>query len=209
MTSAAPTTRPMTDGLPAGTAAVAPMIAGAVLTVGQLGQLATLDRSDLVATLADPAFRTFSAVYAAGFVALVVALVALHLRQANRAGRFGFAAFCAAVLGTMVLGANMWFEAFASPWLIDVAPQLLTTPKAAIWQVGYLSSYILFAVGWVAFGVSCLRAKVLPTAISVTVVVGGAIGFMAAQPPFALPLALALVAAGVWVRRVDRAAAQG
>jgi hypothetical protein len=64
-------------------------------------------------------------------------------------------------------------------------------------------------MGWMAFGVSCLRAKALPAALSVAVVVGGAIGFMAAQPPFALPLALALVAAGVWVRRAVRVPAQG
>jgi hypothetical protein len=94
------------------------------------------------------------------------------------------------------------------PWLMEVVPQLLTLPKTAIRQAGFLSSFVLFAVGWVAFGVSCLRSKEPPAAISVAVVVGGVVGLWAAQPPFALPLALALVA-GVWVRWADRVPAQG
>ncbi len=206
MTSLRPAARPVSDGLPAGSAAI---LAGSVLAVAQLGQLATLDRSDIIATSADPLLRTFSIGYAAGFAVLVVALVGLHVRQAGRTGRFGFVAFCAAVLGTMALGADMWFEAFTSPWLMEVVPQLLTAPKSPYWQAGYLSSYVLFAVGWIVFGISCLRAKVLPTAVSAAVVAGGIVGFLAAQPPFALPLALALVAAGVWVRRADRVPAQG
>lgn len=206
MTSLRPAPRPVSDVLP--TAGVA-ILAGSVLAVAQLGQLATLDRSDIIATSADPLFRTFSIGYAAGFAVLVVALVGLHVRQADRTGRFGFAAFCAAVLGTMALGADMWFEAFTSPWLMEVVPQLLTAPKSPFWQAGYLSSYILFAVGWVVFGISCLRAKVLPTAVSAALVVGGVVGFLAAQPPFALPLGLALIAAGVWIRRSDRVPAQG
>jgi hypothetical protein len=36
----------------------------------------------------------------------------------------------------MSLGADMWFEAFASPWLVSAVPALLTIEKAPIWQIG-------------------------------------------------------------------------
>ena len=177
--------------------------AGALFAAAQLGQLATLDRGDIVATTADPLFRAFSIAYAAGFVALVIALAAIHVRQAREAGVFGLVGFGAAVLGTMSLGADMWFEAFASPWLVGAVPELLTLEKAPIWQVGYTSSYVLFAVGWVLFGISNLRSR---PALSAAVVLGGAIGFLAAQPPFGVPLGLAVAAVGGWLVRTDTGA---
>jgi hypothetical protein len=64
----------------------AAVVAGALFAVAQLGQLATLDRADIVATSADPLFRAFSVAYAAGFFGLVIALAAIHVRQAVRRG---------------------------------------------------------------------------------------------------------------------------
>ena len=187
----------------AGTVAVT---AGSLIALAQLGQLATYDRADVVASLTDPFFRAFSIAYAAAFVALMLALVALYMRQAGAGGTFGLLGFGAAVLGTMCLGANMWFEAFCSPWLLEAAPTLLTAEKAVIWQIGYLSSYATFALGWMLFGISCLRARVYPTVACLAVVLGGAIGFFAAQPPFGVPLGLAVAALGAWLWRSDRAA---
>ena len=109
----------------------AAVVAGALFAVAQLGQLATLDRADIVATTADPLFRAFSIAYAAGFVGLVIALAAIHVRQARAAGVFGLVGFGAAVLGTMSLGADMWFEAFASPWLVSAVPALLDDREGA------------------------------------------------------------------------------
>jgi hypothetical protein len=185
----------------AGSLAVA---AGSLFTLAQLGQLATFDRTDIKASLADPLFRAFSIAYAAAFVPMVLALAAVYLRQARAGGMFGLVAFGAAVLGTMWLGADMWFEAFCSPWLLEAVPTLLTFEKALIWQVGYLSSFALFALGWILFGLSCLRARVFPTVAGVGIAIGGAIGVFAAQPPFGVPLGLAVAALGMWLWRSDR-----
>jgi hypothetical protein len=185
----------------AGGAAVS---AGGLLVVAQLGQLATLDRADLLATMADPLFRVSSIGYAAAFAVLLVSLAGVHLRQARAAGTFGLVGFIAAAVGTMALGADMWFEAFCSPWLMEALPQLLSLQKALIWQVGYTSSFVLFALGWVLFGISSLRAGAVPRVISLAIVVGGAVGFFAAQPPFALPLGLAVAALGAWTIRSRR-----
>jgi hypothetical protein len=179
--------------------------AGSLFTLSQLGQFATFDRTDISASFADPLFRAFSIAYAAAFVPMVLALAAVYPRQARAGGMFGLVAFGAAVLGTMWLGADMWFEAFCSPWLLEAVPTLLTLDKALIWQVGYLSSFALFALGWILFGLSCLRARVFPTVAGAVIVIGGAIGVFAAQPPFGAPLGLAVAALGMWLWRSDRA----
>ena len=178
--------------------------AGGLFAAVHAGLFAVADRSDIAAMLANPTFRFFNLAYAATFATLTIALVALHARQAREGGAFGVVGLCAAIVGTMALGADMWFEAFASPWVIGVAPELLTADKSPLWQAGYLSSYVLFALGWALFGVACLRAKVLPTAVSVAIVAGGLVGFFAAMPPFGVPLGLAVATAGAWLLRSAR-----
>jgi hypothetical protein len=104
------------------------------------------------------------------------------------------------------LGANMWFEGVAVPWIADVVPQVLTAEKTTFWKVSYLSSYILFSIGWVLFGFASLRAGVFPRLISVAIVIGGIVGFLAARPPYGVPLGLALLSLGIWISRTRRAA---
>ncbi len=180
------------------------IIGGGLFAAAHIGLFFVMDRSDPIAMLADPTFRFFNIFYAVTFWGLMMALIALYTRQAHQIGRFGIVGLSAATLGTMFLGADMWFEAFAVPWIISFAPQLLTLPKAPLWQVGYTSAFVLFAIGWAVFGAACLRARVLPIAVSVSIVVGGLVGFLAASPPFGAPLGLAVFAAGVWLVRSAR-----
>jgi len=65
-----------------------------------------------------------------------------------------------------------------------------------------------FALGWILFGLSNLRSRAVPTALWAAVVLSGAIGYFAAQPPFGVPLGLAVAAVGVWLIRTDSAADQ-
>jgi hypothetical protein len=187
----------------AGPVAVA---AGTLFATTHLGLYSVMDRTDIVAMSADPAFRAASIAYAGMFSFLLIALVALYERQASAGARAGTLGFCAAVVGTVNLGANMWFEALAVPWLLETVPQVLTVEKAAIWQVGFVSSYVLFALGWVLFGISCLRAHVFPPALALAVVAAGVVGYAAAMPPFGVPIGLAIAAVGAWLIRADRAA---
>jgi hypothetical protein len=187
----------------AGPVAVA---AGTLFAAAHLGVYSVMDRTDIVAMSAEPAMRVGNIAYAGTFAFLLIALVALYERQASAGARAGTLGFCAAVVGTFSLGANMWFEAFAVPWLIESLPQILTIEKAVIWQVGFVSSYILFALGWVLFGISCLRARVFPPALALAVVAAGVVGYFAGMPPFGVPIGLAVAAMGAWLIRADRAA---
>jgi len=180
---------------------------GAYLALIHLALLFVLMRhSDPAVMLADPVFRSFNLAYAAAFSGLAIAACAAYDKQARAAGTFGLVAFCAAIVGTVNLGANMWFEGFAAPWLADVVPEVLTAEKTMFWKVGYLSSYTLFSIGWVLFGLASLRAGVFPRPISVAIIAGGAIGFLAAKPPYGVALGLALLSLGIWMVRTRRAA---
>jgi hypothetical protein len=136
----------------------------------------------------------------------MIALLAVHGRLAVVMGRFGLAAFLAAVLGVMTQGGNMWFDGFAAPWLAEVLPQAFTARKTSILQIGGLSSYVLFALGWVLYGLATLRAKALPVALSAALVVGGLLGYNSGLPPYGTPIGLAVAALGGWLVHQDRAA---
>lgn len=183
------------------------LVVGAYLAVAHLVlQFVVMNYSDLAVMLADPIFRVLNLACAAAFSGLVIAAFAAYDKQAREAGTFGLVALCAAIVGTVNLGANMWFEGFAVPWLADVVPQVLTAEKTMFWKVGYLSSYLLFAIGWVLFGLASLRAGVFPRLISLAIVAGGIVGFLAAQPPYGIALGLALLSLGIWMIKTRTAA---
>ena len=184
------------------------LVVGAYLVVTHVVlKFVVMNFSDLAVMEADPIFRVVNLAYAAAFSGLAIAAFAAYDKQAREAGMLGLVALCAAIVGTVNLGANMWFEGFAVPWLADVVPQVLTVEKTLFWQVGYYSSYLLFAIGWVLFGLASLRAGVFPRLISLAIVAGGIIGFLAAQPPYGVALGLALLSLGIWMVRTRSAAA--
>jgi hypothetical protein len=135
---------------------------GAYLALTHLALLAVVDVPNSAAMLGDPLFRVVNIAYAAAFPGLAIALTAAYDKPAREAGLFGLFAFGVAMLGTVALGADMWFEGFAAPWLAEVVPEVLTAEKTTLWTAGYLSSFVLFAAGWVLFGLASLRARVFP-----------------------------------------------
>jgi hypothetical protein len=174
--------------------------AGALICLAQVGMFVALDISDRRVALSNPWFVGSMVAFFVGLSLLLLALVATYEAQAHRAGRFGLVAFGAAFAGTIFLGGNHWFDTFAGPWIADRAPELLATPvDHPLLTTAAVLSYALFAAGWVLYGVAMMRAHVYPVAISVAVVVGGAIGFLALSAPFGIPIGLAVGALGFWV----------
>jgi hypothetical protein len=182
------------------------LVAGGLFAALDLARLPIALADDRTAALVDPVVRTANAAYSFVFCGLVITLVALHGRQADRAGGFGVLAFCAAVVGTMAQGGNMWFDGFASPWVAEVAPQAFAIGPTAILETGALLSYTLIALGWVLFGVAALRARVFPAVLAVALAVGGLLAFNSGMPPFGVPLGLAVAVLGAWLVRSDRTA---
>lgn len=180
--------------------------AGLLFAALDLGRLPIAAADDRALILQDPLIRTVNAGYFFAFCVLMLALIALQGRQARQAGGFGVLAFCVAVVGTMAMAGDMWFDGFASPWLAEVAPQVFTTAGPTfVLKLGAVLSYGLFALGWALFGIAALRAQVFPTAAALGLILGGLIAFQSGFPPYGAPLGLAVAAVGGWLIRSDRA----
>ena len=179
------------------------LAAGILIVVAQLVML-PFDPDDHVATSSDPLFQIGGVIYLAGFCALMLTLVAAYGWGLDKAGGLGLAAIITALVGTMLLGGDLWFETFAVPWLADEAPAVLDADPSALLAAGAVLSYLVFAVGWALFGLASLRARVFPAAICVAIVVGGLIGFRALLSPTGIPLGIAVAWLGVWMVRSSR-----
>jgi hypothetical protein len=180
------------------------LTAGAGFALVDVARWAVQRSDDVQAMMADPFFRVAGGAYFVAFVGLAIGLIALNERLASRTGRFGLFAFLVALVGTMTQGGNMWFDGFAGPWIAGVAPQALAAEKTITLVVGALAAYVLFALGWVLFGIAVLRARIGPAAIPVAVIVAGALGFGSGLPPYGVPIGLAVAALGAQLIRAGR-----
>ena len=109
------------------------------------------------------------------FLALVLiglGLVGLYLRQARQAGALGLTGFVVAFLGGMMAAGSTWSETFFGAWLAQAAPELLDTDPTGVLLAGVLVSYVLFALGWLLFGLASLRAGVLARGAAILLMLG-------------------------------------
>jgi hypothetical protein len=181
--------------------------AGGLFIITQLVTFATLDRSNLVTSIVEPVYLVNGIVYFASFCLLMLALVAIYGREGHRAGKLWTIGVCAAVVGTFALGANVgWFDVFVAPWIAMVAPEAMKTPNVGSLPIGGFSSYVLFVLGWVLFGVASFRARVFPIAISLAIVVSALVAWPSAVPPYGVPFGLVIAWLGVWMLRTPAAA---
>ena len=183
------------------------LAAGGLFTITQLVSAATIDRNNLMTSILEPVYLVNGSVYFGAFCLLMLALVAIYAREGHKAGTFWTIGACAAVVGTFALGANVgWFDVFVDPWLALVAPEAIKTPNVGSLPIGGLSSYVLFLLGWVLFGVASFRARVFPIAISLAIVVSALIAWPSAFPPYGVPFGLTIATLGVWMLRRSTAA---
>jgi hypothetical protein len=180
------------------------LAAGILMVVVEAVIFPIVDRDDHVGTSTNTVYRVSGVVYFVAFCLLLLAVVAAYGWQAHRAGRFGLVGVIGAVVGTMFLGGDLWFETFYVTYLADIAPEVLDADPSGLIVIGAVSSYLLFAIGWALFGLSSLRAGVFPRAICIAIVIGGLIAFQALLPPFGIPLGLAMIWLGVWMIRTPK-----
>ena len=184
-------------------------IAAGVLMVGAQVVLTTFDMTQHVETSTNPLFQVTQVFYLLGFFALMVFLFATSRWFEEKGGKFGVFATFAALIGTMALGGDMWFETFAIPWIADEVPGAFDTDPTVVLALGAISSYVLMAIGWALFGIASFRARIFPRTLSVALVIGGLLAFNALLAPFGIALGLAIGAVGIWVVRGTSRAAQG
>jgi len=136
---------------------------------------------------------------------LLLGLVGLYAHQSEAAGPLGLVGFLAAFLGTLLLSGDLWLEAFAFPYLGEVAPRVIEKTPTGTLAVGGLASFITFAIGWVLFAVASLRARVFARGAAIVLIAGGVIGFgFVIFPGAGILLALAVGWMGSSLGRSDR-----
>ncbi len=178
------------------------LVSGVVFAAVDVARLLTADRSlERIEMMRQELFQLANALYWVVFIGLVLALVSVYFRLGGRAGGMGAVAFCFALVGTLDMAGNMWFDGFAAPWIADVAPGAIIAGGSGMLAIGGFSSYVLFALGWVVFGIAGWRSHMFPAWIGGLFVVAGVIGFNAGLPPYGIPIGLVVATLGWWIIR--------
>jgi hypothetical protein len=151
------------------------IVAGVLVIATRLVIMLTIpaDIEGLKEHVLEASYALTSVASAVAFAFLIIALVAAHDRQARAAGVLGAIALAAAIIGTVFMAGDWWYEAFAVPRMAEVAPDAMDTFVGGRLLQGGIASFALFGIGWVLYGVASLRAGVYPVGVSVTILTGG------------------------------------
>ena len=119
----------MPQSLLARSAAPLALVAGALVVVTRVVIMVTtpadIDSLKVYVLTTTHAINGVASIVA--FAMLVFALVASYDLQARAAGVLGVIGLGAAILGTVFMAGDWWYEAFAVPRLAEVAPEVMDT----------------------------------------------------------------------------------
>ncbi|HXV71491.1 MAG TPA: hypothetical protein VEB69_08830 [Acidimicrobiia bacterium] len=199
----------MTDSPLSRFAAPIAIVGGALVAITRLVSLAIpteLDALKEYVLTVTHAINSIGSILA--FALLALALVAAYDHEARPAGTLGVVAFGAAIIGTVFMAGDWWYEAFAVPRMAEVAPQVMDTFVGGRLLMGGLLSFALFGLSWALFGIASLRARVFPAAISVAILTGGLVSGIPIGKTYligGIVLGVAMVWLGAWMARTTAA----
>lgn len=183
------------------------IVAGTMVVVTRLVTMLTVPAElgePLKASVLSSVFAINSVASIVAFAVLALALVAVYEREARAAGWFGVLGLAAALVGTMFMTGDWWYEAFAVPWLAEVAPGVFETGAGGRLLMGGLASFALLSLGWVLFGAASLRARVFPRATSAAILVAALVAGVPIAGAYlygGLAFGLAIASLGLWLMR--------
>jgi len=156
---------------------LAAVLAGVLLTIGDLLSLTEPENLSEAATTASFAFTYL--LYLLGTVLVLVGLVGLYVRQSEAAGILGLVSFLVAFLGTALLLGAVWAQLFVAPFLATEAPAALNTEPTGTLALGFALTFLItLPLGWLLFGIATLRARVYPRAAAIVVIIGAVVSFL-------------------------------
>jgi hypothetical protein len=168
------------------------MVAGVLLLTAELLELLPVFDDIPFSELALTSIFTFQlTLYLVGLILLAVGLVGLYAHQSEIAGPLGLVGFLIAFAGTVFFTGFFWANIFVAPALAVGVPEFLDQGGRF---PGFRLSLIIYAVGWLLFGLASLKARVYPRAPVIALIVGAALDLLGA------PLSgLVIDAAFVWL----------
>ena len=184
------------------------IVAGALVIVTRLVIMLTVpaEIEPLKAYVLTTTHAVNSIASIAAYALLAVALVAVYDLESREAGVLGAIGVAAAIVGTVFMAGDFWYEAFAVPRLAEVAPDAIDSFVGGRLLAGGLLSFVLFGIGWVLFGIASVRAHVFPGAVSIGIVIGGLLSGVPIGLAYlsgGVILGVAFVALGVWLLRTS------
>ena len=163
---------------------LAAVVAGVVLIIVELMELFTVDSEHLRAASDTGAFAIWAGLSLLTFLLLPLGLIGIYSHQLEAAGILGLAGFLVAFLGTVLSAGAAWTLFFIATKVAPVVPTFAEIPWFEL-------TFLLFAVGWLLFGMATLRARVFPRAAAVLLIIG-AVPIAVPLPARALVLGVAL-----------------
>jgi hypothetical protein len=184
---------------------LAALAGGIVKALSELGALLLIgNQADRIAALTWQWVVLLALALVAAFLAMM-GLVALYARQAEQSGSRGLFGFSLAVLGTMMHFGHVWTGLFLVPALAASVTEFLdavgATPSGLVIEGAQLA-LVVFAFGWLLFGLVSLQTKVVPPGPAALVMVGATLELVLGildQPLSALVFAAGLAWMGFWL----------
>lgn len=153
---------------------LAALVGGVLLVVAELLGLPTLNVETFSETATTTSFAVQQLVFLLGVALVLLGLPGLYARQSEATGALGLIGFLVAFLGMVLIAGFMWASAFIAPSLATEAPEFLDAGPPP----GFILTFIIFAVGWLLFGIATLRGRVFPRASAIVLIVGAVVTFL-------------------------------
>ena len=150
---------------------LAALVGGVLFVVAELLGLPTINIESFSETATTTSFAIQTTTFLLGVVLMLLGLVGLYARQSEAAGALGLIGFLVAFLGTVLIGGFMWASVFIAPALATEVPEVVDAGPPP----GLLPTFIIFAVGWLLFGIATLRGRVFPRAAAILLIVGAVV----------------------------------
>jgi hypothetical protein len=160
---------------------VAALVGGGLLIVSEVLNAALFPAepgSEVIAT--DASWFILQILGLVALLLVALGLVGLYARQAQETGNLGLIAFLMAFSGTLMAFGMLWAEPFLGPFLAHEAPAVMDAEPTGTFAAGVILSVMLYALGWLLFGLASLQARVLPRGAAVLLMVGAVIFFILA-----------------------------
>lgn len=162
---------------------LAALIGGVLFIISEVAQFILFGDQPESSAAATDAWIILDMFFLVSIVLIILGLVGLYTTQAGQARVFGLIAFLVAMIGTAMLFGFVWTGTFVLSYLADAAPEYVdpgfldADPSGAL-IMGVLLTFVLFAVGWLLFGLTSLQARVLPRGASILLMIGALLFFV-------------------------------
>jgi hypothetical protein len=175
---------------------MAALVGGVLLVVLEVIDFALFGGQVDSVSAATSAFLILYTAYLVSIVLIFLGLLGLYAHQAEQVGTLGLIAFLVAFIGMLMMYGLQWSTLVFGVWLADVAPEIFDLEPTGVAASMFFITLVLFALGWLLFGLVSLQAKVLQRGASILLMVGSVavlVGFMFEIPVSTIVFDAALV----------------